>query len=203
MSYLQFLDQRKSIRNFDPQVKITNKEIRDILIHASNAPSSNNFQPWKIFVVKNKAKQKILKSFSKNQKQVEDASALFILFGDSSNYNISKIMDFNLKNKVINKEQLEEKSKRIGDYISLHPEDVGNEGLRFDVGLFAMQLMHVVRCFGYDSVPMRGLDFNQVMEFLEIPKNLEPILMLPVGKALDYGFPHLRYDVNEFFTLIE
>jgi Nitroreductase len=203
MSYLEFLDQRKSIRSFDPNVQITNQEIKDILIHGANSPSSNNFQPWKVFVVKNKSKQKILRAFSANQKQVEDASAVFLIFGDKTSYDISKIINFNLKNNIMESNQVEEKAKRIRDYLSLHPEDIGNEGLKFDTGLFSMNLMHVIRSFGYDSVPMRGTDFERIMDFLNIPKNLYPILMLPVGKALNSGYQHLRYDVSDFFTLIE
>ena len=53
MTQLDFLDGRKSVRTFDPTAQISNQEIMDILSHAANAPSGNNFQPWKVFVVKN------------------------------------------------------------------------------------------------------------------------------------------------------
>lgn len=56
MTLLDFLDERKSVRIFDPKAQISNQEIMDIIAHASNAPSGNNFQPWKVFVVKNKEK---------------------------------------------------------------------------------------------------------------------------------------------------
>lgn len=69
MTQLDFLDGRKSVRTFDPTAQISNQEIMDILSHAANAPSGNNFQPWKVFVVKNKEKQEILKIFlSSNNK---------------------------------------------------------------------------------------------------------------------------------------
>ena len=44
MTQLDFLDGRKSVRTFDPTAQISNQEIMDILSHAANAPSGNNFQ---------------------------------------------------------------------------------------------------------------------------------------------------------------
>ncbi len=203
MKPLEFLDGRASVRNFDPVEQVSNETINAILTHAAYAPSSNNFQPWKVFVVKNKEKQRILKEFSANQQQVEDASAVFLIFGDKSAYNLKKIMDFNLKNQIFHTDELPEKMERVKTYLRLHPEDIENEGLRFDTGLFCMNLMHVIRAFGYDSVPMRGASFDKIMDFLEIPTSLEPILILPVGKATKQGFPHLRYSVDEFSEIIE
>ncbi|AYG00753.1 nitroreductase family protein [Lactococcus allomyrinae] len=203
MSPLEFLDARSSVRAFDPNAKISTEEIKNILSHAANAPSSNNFQPWKVIVIKNKAKQKILKNFSADQKQVEDSSAVFLIFGDKSTYDVQKIMNFNIRNKIIRQDELREKTERVTAYLQLHPEDAENEGLRFDIGLFSMNLMYVVRAFGYESVPMRGVFFDKIMDYLNIPKTYEPILMLPVGKALQPGFPHLRYPIDEFSNIIE
>ena len=187
MTQLDFLDGRKSVRTFDPTAQISNQEIMDILSHAANAPSGNNFQPWKVFVVKNKEKQEILKNISFKQQQIADASAVFLIFGDKSNYDIQKIMKFNLENHIISENQLTEKTSRVHTYLKLHPEDICNEGLRFD----------------NESNPMRGTDFQKIMEFLNIPQNLEPILMLPLGKPLKAGYPHRRYPTNDFVEIIE
>lgn len=203
MTQLDFLDGRKSVRAFDPTAQISNQEIMDILSHAANAPSGNNFQPWKVFVVKNKEKQAILKNFSFNQQQVADASAIFLIFGNKRNYDVQKIMKFNLENCIISESQLIEKTNQVRTYLKLHPDDISNEGLRFDNGLFAMNLMHIIRVFGYESNPMRGTDFQKIMEFLNIPQNLVPILMLPIGKPLKAGYPHQRYPINDFVKIIE
>jgi len=53
-NYLHFLDERASVRQFDPDAILSNDLIREMLKHASYAPSSNNFQPWQVVVVKNK-----------------------------------------------------------------------------------------------------------------------------------------------------
>ena len=42
---------RRSIRNFDPSVKIPREELLEILDKTVTAPSSVNMQPWRFVVV--------------------------------------------------------------------------------------------------------------------------------------------------------
>jgi nitroreductase len=202
MNHLTFLDERTSIRNFDPDVMISDEEIQSILLHAVNAPSSYNAQPWKVFVVKNKEKQKILKEFTANAIQVVDASAIFLIFGDKSSYDVDKLINFNIEKGIIKFEDVDEHISRLNRYHTLHPEDKDNEGLKLDIGLFSMNLMHILRTFGYDSVPMRGMDFEKAQDYLGISKELLPILLLPVGKAMNTRLPHIRKTYAEFARII-
>ena len=40
--------ERRSIKSYDPTVKISREEMNEILTEATRAPSSINFQPWKV-----------------------------------------------------------------------------------------------------------------------------------------------------------
>lgn len=203
MTYLTFLNDRKSVRDFDPNYSISDQEIAEMISNAANAPSSNNFQPWKIVAVTNKAKQAKLMDFAYGQKQVKDASVVLLILGDKTLYDINKIMTFNVKNGIITTEERPDKEKRVHEYLRLHPEDTGIQGLKFDLGLFSMNLMHVIRTFGYDSVPMRGVNFEKIKSYLNIPDDYEAMLLLPVGKAIKSGYPHLRYPLASFFKHIK
>ncbi|EHI74352.1 NADH dehydrogenase [Streptococcus criceti] len=200
---LNFLDERRSVRHFDSQVILEKSVIVDILKHASYAPSGNNFQPWRVAVVADKEKQERLAAFAAGQLQVKEASAVFLLFGDKKAYDLEWWQDFHLQHEAISKDKVADKLLRIERYFSLHPDDKDVEGLRLDVGLFAMNLMHVVRTYGYDSVPMRGVDFEAVKDYLKLSSDWEPILMLSVGKALKSGHPHVRRKVGEFLIFID
>ena len=199
---LDFLNKRQSIRSFDPNDTISDDTIYQILESASKAPSSNNFQPWKVVVFKNKEIQEQLKNFSYQQQQVADASAVFLLLGDKKAYDIDKLLTFYIQNGIMDSSEGEGRKKRIEAYFSLHPEDKDKEGLRFDLGLFAMNLMYVAQAYGYDSVPRRGVDFEAIMTTFEIDPELDPILLLPIGKKLSEGFPKIRYSVEDFSTFI-
>ncbi len=201
--FLDFLNGRHSVRHFDSQVTIPKEVIRLILTYASYAPSNNNFQPWRVVLVRNKEKQAHLAHLAAGQDQVKDASAVFLIFGDKSAYDLNWWQNFHLQRGAISKSNVTTKLSRIKAYFKLHPEDKDLEGLRLDVGLFAMNLMHVVRGFGYDSVPMRGADFTAIKDYLKVPETWEAILMLPVGKALKTGHPHIRRPVEEFTRFID
>ncbi|EGO8621310.1 nitroreductase family protein [Enterococcus faecalis] len=181
MNYLEFLNVRLSVREFDPKHVIRKSIIEEMVRNAANAPLGKYFQLWKVFAV---------------------VSVVFIIFGDLSLYNIEKIMQFNLNKGILDAEDMESKVNRVQAYLDLHPEDAGIEGLKFDLGLFSMNLMHVVRTFGYESVPMRGLDFEKVKKYLHVPENYEAMLMLPVGKSIKAGYPHARYELEEFFQIV-
>ncbi|ANZ57855.1 NADH dehydrogenase [Fructilactobacillus lindneri] len=202
MDFLDKLDQRKSVRHFQPNIEIKDEEIIDILNHAANAPSNNNSQPWKVIVIKNQHIKDKLKIFSYNQEHVSEASALFLILGDKQNYKIENLINASLKYHLITELQVAEKQQRIEKYFSVHPEDREEEGLRLDIGLFSMNLMHVLRAYGYDSVPMRGIEFDKVMKYLDLPNNWSPILLLPVGKAKNNGHHHSRENAETFTKII-
>ena len=203
MNFLDNLDARKSIRHFDSKHEIENDEILSILNHASNAPSNNNAQPWKVVVIKNKILIQKIQELSFNQKQVGQSSAVFLILGDTQAYNVDNLLKQGIKYKLVNKLQVENKKHRIETYFKLHPEDKEEVGLRFDIGLFSMNLMHVLRVSGYESVPMRGVDFLSIMNLLKLPAEWKPVLLLPVGKATTAGHRHSREPLVSFTTIIE
>lgn len=200
---LTFLDNRKSVRFFDKDFTLSNKWIEEIIFHAMKAPSGNNFQPWKVVVIKDKEKQKVIKELAYGQQQIEDASALFFILGDRAAYDVEKKLNFDLKNNILRLDQMIEKKKRLAQYFENNPDDISTNGVMLDSGLFAMNLMHVLRAYGLDSVPMRGINFKKTMELLNIDNNYDPILMIPVGKAIKAGYPTLRYNVNEILKIID
>jgi len=203
LEFKEFLAGRKSVRKYKREHSIPTTELEQILTYAAKAPSSHNFQPWKVFVVRSPEKKKQIRAFAFGQQQVEDASALFIIFGDKSAYNIDEIIQYNLNHGILSEEHVEGHRKQLEMFFSLYPADRENEGVKLDTALFAMHLMHVVRAFGYESVPVRGVDFKSVMNYLNIPEHLVPVMMLPVGIAAEEGYPHIRKDVSEFATIID
>ncbi|MCT4401900.1 nitroreductase family protein [Leuconostoc suionicum] len=203
MNFLEQLDMRKSIRHFDNKHNISDDEILNILNHAANAPSSNNAQPWQVVVIKDKELLVKMQKFSFNQEQVGQASAVFLILGDRQSYEMNRLIQLSLKYHLITEQEISNKKQRIETYFSLHPEDKQEIGIRFDVGLFSMNLMHVLRTFGYDSVQMRGVDFAKIMQMLKLPDNLDPILLLPVGKAATFGHSHQRESAETFTTIIK
>lgn len=203
---INFLVARKSIRKYDPTQTISDETINKMLTLAATAPSSNNAQPWKVVVIKDKAKLKALRSLASDQEQVETASALFFILGDLSAYQTPTLTDFSINHGLLDAHDqaaITAYQQGLENFYQTHPEDKTAQGVNLDTGLFAMNLMHVVRCFGYDSVAMRGVDFPKVMDYLNIDSHLIPIMFLSVGIAAEQGNDKQRYPVSDFTQIIE
>ncbi|MGY3777131.1 nitroreductase family protein [Isobaculum melis] len=200
----EFLTNRQSIRSFDESFEITNNEIIQILDEAATAPSSNNLQPWKVVAVKNKKIQKKISEFAFGQTAVKEASVVFILFADMTKYDdIAEVMKRMVNHGFIDSETAAKQCKIVEDFFQLHPKDKKAFGAALDTGLFAMNLIHIIRTHGYGTVPMRGALFTDIQEYLKLPSHWLPIMLLPIGKARLDGYQSIRYAATEFSKIIE
>lgn len=178
------MHERKSVRKYDPQFKIPQSQLEELLTEATTAPSSSNLQPWRFLVIQDDQVKKELRKISNNQEQVETASAIIAVLGDIEMYNNTEeiynqnfelgYMDETVKNMMI------ENSLKL--YANL-PEEILTNIATFDAGLISMQIMLLAREMGYDTVPMGGFDKNAFAKKFELPNHIKPILLIAVGKA--------------------
>lgn len=199
---INFLKDRSSIREFDPRYEVSKETIKDILNLAANSPSGNNSQPWRVVVVQNKSIQKKLKEVSFNQLQVETASGIFLIFGDTADYDVDFLTQYNLQNNIIKPENEEAFRHKMESLYALSPVECGNEALKLDCGLFAMDLLFSIKAYDLEAVPMRGTDFSKIKNLLEITSNWEPVLMIPFGKGVSQGKKKIRKNYKNFTTFI-
>lgn len=72
------------------------------------------------------------------------------------------------------------------------------------VGLAAQTFMLSVKAEGYDTVPLEGFDSKRIKKMLNLPKQAEINMVIPVGKAAADGvwYPRKRYAYNEVVKTI-
>ncbi|MEK2688017.1 NAD(P)H-dependent oxidoreductase [Bdellovibrio sp. GT3] len=73
------LEWRYAVKRFDPNKKISDKDLNTLLESLKLAPSSYGIQPWKFLVVENPQVREELKPVSWNQSQITDASHQIVL----------------------------------------------------------------------------------------------------------------------------
>lgn len=79
--FLEFIKERKSIRNFTDQ-KIRTSTINEILECGRWAPSGSNSQPWRISVVTHPTVKRMLSELSKYRKILDSANVIVVVFLD-------------------------------------------------------------------------------------------------------------------------
>lgn len=85
--FSDLLTNRRSVRAYDPSVKISKEEMQQMLTEAATAPSSVNMQPWRFVIVESdEGKEKLKPLIRFNTTQNDTSSAMILIFGDLNCY---------------------------------------------------------------------------------------------------------------------
>ena len=169
---------RRSVKNFDRNHNLSQKEIAQLLDAAILSPTSYNIQNWRfVTVTEQKLKDKLCE-LSYGQKQVADASLVIILCADLNAWNknperywvnapeeMRKILLSGIKNSYSN-----------------NPQHQRDEAMR-SCSFAAQTIMLAAKAMGYDTCPMEGFDYEMVGELINLPDDHIITMMVVVGKA--------------------
>ncbi|MCM3758519.1 nitroreductase family protein [Sporosarcina aquimarina] len=195
----EILNGRRSIKEYDPTVKISHEEMSEIITQASKAPSSINMQPWRFVVIdseEGKAKLAPLSRFNKDK--VLSSSAVIAVFADLNNFDYAeeiygKAVELGYMPQEVKEFQLNA-FKPI--YEKMSDEEM-KDTIMLDAGLVSMQLMLVARAYGYDTNPIGGYEKDQIAEAFDLEKErYMPVMLITIGKAINEGFQSYRLPVE-------
>lgn len=194
--------ERRSVKVYDPEVKISREEMTEILAEASRAPSAINLQPWRFLVIDSaEGKEKLVPLASFNQSQVLTSSAIIAVFYDANNIEymdeiFGKAVELGYMPQDVMDMQLQVKPY----YANLSGSDLRDINLT-DSSLVSMQLMLVARAHGYDTNPMAGYAKDQIAEAFGLDKDrFQPVMLISIGKAAKEGYPSYRLPVETTTT---
>lgn len=198
---LDVMHARKSVRKFIPGHVIKQEEITSMLEEATSAPSSSNLQPWRFLVIQDQELKKKINLFSFNQEQIETASAIIAVIGDTEMYHhIDEIYLSNLAAGNIDEEHVQIQIQNAkGSYPHASLEARRNIAT-FDAGLVSMQFMLIAKAKGYDTVPMGGFDKQQFAESFGLESRYEPLVLIALGKAASPAYGSTRLPIETITT---
>ncbi|MCM3573628.1 nitroreductase family protein [Mesobacillus subterraneus] len=197
------ISERRSVRKYNPDFKISREEILDILKEAALAPSSSNLQPWKFIVIQDEETKKELRMIANNQEQVETSSAVIAILADREMYrNGEKVYRSSFEAGYMDETTMSRMIENTNKLYPAAPVGMRENIASFDTGLISMQIMLIARARGYDTVPMGGFNKQQFIEKFNIAERYMPVLLLPIGKAAVQGHPTTRIPVEEIVEFI-
>ncbi len=184
MNVSQAITERRSVKAYDPQHKMTEEEISKLLSLAMLSPTAFNIQNWRFVVVSDPALRKEIRNVSWDQAQVEEASLLIVLTADLKAWakqperywvNAPKpVQDYLVP--------------AIGQYYDGKEQVQRDEAMR-SCGMAATTIMLAAKEMGYDTCPMDGFDFDAVAKLLNLPADHTPAMFVVVGKAVKAAQP--------------
>lgn len=195
--------ERRSVKVYDPEVKISREEMTEILAEASRAPSAINMQPWRFLVIDTpEGKEKLAPLASFNQTQALTSSAVIAVFYDANNTEymeeiFSKSVELGYMPQEVMDMQLQQVKPYYANMSAAELRDVN----LIDTGLISMQLMLVARAHGYDTNAMAGYAKDQIAEAFGLDKaRFQPVMLISIGKAAKAGYPSYRLPVDTITT---
>ena len=199
-AFLQIVQDRRSIRTYDENVKISKEEMSEMLTVATKAPSSVNLQPWRFVVIESpEAKAKLAPLARFNQQQVKTSSAVIAVFADMNNLDyLEEIYGKAVENGLMPQEVKDQQVVAIRNLLSGITEQQNRETILIDSGLISMQLMLTAKAYGYDTNPIGGFEKDQIAEAFDLDKDrYVPVMLLSIGKAADAGYKSYRMPVEQ------
>ncbi len=184
MKVSQAILERRSVKAYDPQHKMTEEEINRLMSLAMLSPTAFNIQNWRFVVVTDPALRKEIRAVSWDQAQVEDASLLIVLTADLHAWKKQPERYWVNAPKPVQDYLV----PAIGQYYTGKDQVQRDEAMR-SCGMAAMTIMLAAKEMGYDTCPMDGFDFDAVAKLLNLPDDHTPVMFVVVGKALKEAQP--------------
>lgn len=179
----QLMDNRKSVRKYEPGVTIPREQIQHILEQATSAPSSSNLQPWRFLVIDDQEQKKELRFAGFNQAQIETSSAIIAVLGDNLMYkNAKQINDLNVELGYMPRDIADMMIANSETAYSKFTDAERTNIAHLDAGLISMQVVLLAKDRGYDTVIMGGFDKEKFAKTYDLPTNIIPMVLIAIGK---------------------
>ena len=185
MEVIEAIYNRRSVKHFDPEHKLTPEEETKLFEAVIQAPTSFNIQHWRFLVLRDSdLRSKIRTEFGNDQSQITDASLLVLFTADEKAW--KKEPERYWKNAP------QEVSELLVGWMG--PFHEGREWLQRDeaqrsIGMAMQTLMLAAQGLGYQSCPMIGFDIDKVAELINLPDDHIMGPMVAVGKGTKDPWP--------------
>ncbi|MEG0249598.1 MAG: nitroreductase family protein [Peptostreptococcus sp.] len=194
---------RRSVKVFDENYKISNEEMLEMIEEATKAPSSVNMQPWRFMVVQSQeGKDKLRPLIRFNVRQNDTSSAMVIVFGDMKCYEKGEEIFGRAVQEGLMPQEI--KDQTLGLFMPVYKnysKEKMNDVVKIDGSLAAMQFMLVARAHGYETNPIGGFEEDQIAEAFGLDsEHYVPVLIIAIGKGEYQTHSSVRLNPKEITT---
>ncbi|MEL6105317.1 MAG: nitroreductase family protein [Planctomycetota bacterium] len=185
MNVIESIYQRRSIKQFDADHKLSAEEEQKLFEAVLQSPTSFNIQHWRFVVLRDpELRSKIRKEFGNDQSQMTDASLLVLFTADTKAW--AKEPSRYWQNAP----------QEVSDLLVgwMGPFHEGREWLQRDeaqrsIGMAMQTMMLAAQGLGYQSCPMIGFDIEKVAELIGLPEDHVMGPMVAIGKGTKDPWP--------------
>ncbi|MGQ9865755.1 MAG: NAD(P)H-dependent oxidoreductase [Pseudanabaenaceae cyanobacterium] len=205
---LKQLQWRYAVKKFDPKRSIPAEIWQALAESLRLAPSSFGLQPWKFFVIRERALKEKLLPHSWNQQQVVDASHVVVLArkAEITVAAADAYLADMAQTRGVSLEQLAGFGKMLKGFLANPPLDLGEWSTR-QVYIALGQFMTAAALLGVDTCPMEGFIPEKYDEVLGLSTlGYRSVLVCPAGyRAADDPYatmPKVRFPAAQVLAYL-
>ncbi len=178
------IETRRAVKAFDPEHRIGEAEIVQLMALAMLSPTAFNIQNWRFVLARDQALRREIRKVAWDQAQVTDASLLVVLTADLKAWEKEPSRYWRNAAQPVRDYLV----PAIGQYYQGREQVQRDEAMR-SCGIAAMTLMLAAREMGYESCPMDGFDFDAVGKLINLPPDHAIAMFVAIGKGIKEAYP--------------
>ena len=172
---------RRSGHSFDPTAKIDDETLEALIRDATLAPSSYNLQPWEFVAVQDDDRLEEVVELAYNQDHIRDAGTAILVVGHTEAKTADRVFDEWIEAGRMDEASAEQtKAQSVQMY---EDEQFGRDYAIRNASLAAQNLLLSAHARGLKATPMIGFDQEGIAEYLELPDDEIPVMLIAVGPS--------------------
>jgi nitroreductase/dihydropteridine reductase len=195
VEFQELIAHRYATKLFDGN-PVPEEKIQELLELVRWAPSGLNIQPWRIKVIADAATKERLLAATHDEPQIMSCSHLLVFCADTDFAALSDKLGREMKARNV-PDMIWNIVMGIAGEMAELPEAELRAWLKSQVYIATTYAILGAKALGLDSCPMTHFDPDEYTRILELPENLVPTLLCPVGYAADEPRPKWRYPVED------
>ncbi|MFC7082163.1 nitroreductase family protein [Halorussus caseinilyticus] len=172
---------RRSGHNFDADTELDDETLEALIRDAALAPSSYNLQPWEFVAVQDDDRLEEVVELAYGQEHVREAGTAVLVVGHTEAETADRVFDQWEEAGRMDEEAAEQTKAQT---VEMYDDDrMGRDyGVR-NASLAAQNLLLSAHARGLTATPMIGFDAAGLSEFLELPDDKVPVMLIAVGPS--------------------
>lgn len=172
---------RRSGHNFDSDAKLDDETLEAIIHDAALAPSSYNLQPWEFVAVQDDDRLEKVVELAYDQKHISEAGTAILVVGHTEAKTADRVFEEWIEAGRMDETSAERtKAQTVEMY---EDEQFGRDYAVRNASLAAQNLLLSAHTRGLKATPMIGFDQEGIAEFLELPDNEIPVMLIAIGPS--------------------
>lgn len=178
---LEGLRSRRSGHNFDPGTDIDDETLEALVRDATLAPSAYNLQPWEFVAVTDDDNLDELVEVAYGQEHIREAGTAILVTGHTEPKTADRVFEEWVEAGRFDAETGEEiEEQTVAGYES---DRAGRDYAIRNASLAAENLLLSAHARDLTATPMTGFDQERIAEFLDLPEDTIPVVLVAVGPS--------------------